>query len=31
MGEPKDNSTLFQKKGGNKMGNFKIYRAFGEF
>ena len=31
MGEPRDNSTLFQKKGGNKMGNFKVYRAFDEF
>lgn len=31
MGEPRDNSTLFQKKGGNKTGNFKVYRAFDEF
>ena len=31
MGEPRDNSTLFQKKGGNKIENFKVYRAFDEF
>ena len=31
MGEPRDNSTLFQKKGGNKAGSFKVYRAFDEF
>ena len=31
MGEPMNNSTLFYKKEGNKIGNFKVYRSFDKF